>query len=312
MTKDVLRLAALLACMALATSRWGLIGHEVIAHGGVALAAGARITEVELFWFAGGWIRYTLPEPSLPWTVAIMMAGIALEIVVGLGLVLAVRGDSLGRRLVRSVGVGLLIHATWYLAVGTFHGFGDGILLYRHLADGPRVAISIAAGIATCAATFFGARAITAPLAKTMAGSTRQRVVGFAIAALLGGGLHAVLTIGELKLTRDPTYAKVMQPQRERQVAIELAQWERAQAARGEAPDAAAQRAERVRLERKHREFPFVIVLAVATLVAAIAGVLKSRGGCEEPIPNDVLFRAVVVALAAIFTVIVLGDLLPG
>jgi len=312
MTKEVLRLAALLACMALATSRWGLIGHEVVAHGGVALAAGAEITQVKLFWFAGGWIRYTLPEPSLTATVAIMMSGIALEIVVGLGLWFLARGESLGRKLVRSVGIGLLIHATWYLAVGTFHGFGDGLLLYRNLEDGPRVAIAVAAGISTCVATFVGARAITSPLARTISGSTKRRVVGFTIAALLGGGVHAALTIGELKLQRDPTYAKVMQPERDRQVAIELQQWERTQAARGVAPDPAAERAERLRLEREHRGFPFVFVLAGLTLLAAIAGIVKSRGGVEEPVPNAVLFRAVVAALAAIFVVIVLDDLFRG
>jgi len=65
MHKETFRLAALLACVALATSRLGLIGHELVGHGGVALAAGATDLEVQLFWFAGGWIRYQLAESSL-------------------------------------------------------------------------------------------------------------------------------------------------------------------------------------------------------------------------------------------------------
>ena len=39
MRKDVFRLTVLLACAALATSRLGLIGHELIGHGGAATGA---------------------------------------------------------------------------------------------------------------------------------------------------------------------------------------------------------------------------------------------------------------------------------
>src|SRR5688572_9602654 len=86
MHKQVLRLAGFLACVALATSRIGLIAHELVAHGGAALAVGAEIQKVEMFWFAGGWIRYRFDEPSLTAAVIIAMAGIALEVVVGLAL----------------------------------------------------------------------------------------------------------------------------------------------------------------------------------------------------------------------------------
>src|SRR4051794_38248259 len=77
MHKDVLRLAGLLACIALATSRMGLIGHELLGHGGMALALGGHVDQVQLFWFAGGWIRYHLSAPSQGATLAIAMAGIA-------------------------------------------------------------------------------------------------------------------------------------------------------------------------------------------------------------------------------------------
>src|SRR5687767_7376990 len=100
MNKDVLRLAGLLAAVALATSRLGLLVHELLGHGGVAVAAGGEVIEVRLFWFAGGWIRYTLPAHSPAW-LAVWMGGIAIELVIGIALVLAVRGGSLGRLLVR-------------------------------------------------------------------------------------------------------------------------------------------------------------------------------------------------------------------
>ncbi len=311
MSKEVFRLAGLLAAVALATSRIGLIGHELVGHGGVALAAGARITQIELFWFAGGWVRYSLPSPTTAAVLAIMMAGIAFELVVGIALWAGIRGDTLGRRLLRGAGTTLVVHATWYLATGAFHGFGDGLVLYRQLGHA-RVAVAIAAGVVTCAATYLGARALTGPLVRTLPGTPRQRAVGFAIAALLAGGLHAALTIGELKLTRDPTYAKVMQPERDRRIAIELQAWERAQAERGVAPSPDAQRAERVRLQKANETFPFVLVLVLATLAAMIAGIVRTRGGSDQRVSNQLLFRAVVIALASIFAVIVLDDLLDG
>lgn len=311
MTKEVFRLAGLLAAVALATSRIGLIGHELVGHGGVALVAGAEVTEVEMFWFAGGWIRYSLPAPSLASVLAIAFAGIAFELVLGSGLWLFVRGDALGRRLVRGAGIALVVHATWYLATGAFHGFGDGAVFHRWLGDA-RVPVAIAGGIATCAATYAGARALTAPLARTLPGTTRQRAVGFAIAAVLGGGLHAALTISELKLRRDPAYANVMRSERDRRIARDLELWQREQAARGVAPASDAQRVERVRLERKHQPFPFVLVLALATLGALIAGIVRTRGGRDEPVTTGLLVRAVLVAAGSICAVIVLGLLLPG
>lgn len=311
MTKEVFRLAGLLAAVALATSRIGLIGHELLGHGCVALAAGARVTQVELFWFAGGWVRYTLPDPSTATVLAIMMAGIAFELIVGIGLVLAVRGDTLGRRLLRAAGTVLVVHATWYLATGAFNGFGDGRVLYRQLGDA-RVVVAIASGLVTCAATFLGARALTGPLVRTLPGTRRQRAAGFALAALLGGGLHAVLTIGEIKLHPDARYAKVMEPERDRRIALELQAWERTQAERGAAPNPEAERAERVRLQRANETFPFVGVLALASLASLVAGIARTRGGSDERVSNQLLFRAVVIALASIFAVVVLDDLLAG
>lgn len=311
MNREVLRLAGLLACIALATSRIGLIGHELVAHGGMALALGAEVTEVRLFWFAGGWIRYELASPSLAAVLAISMAGIAFELLLGGALWLAVKGDSLGRRLVRGLGIALAVHATWYLAVGAFHGFGDGLVLYRRYSEA-RVPIAIVAGAATCVATYLGARALTAPLARTLPGTPRQRAIGFAIAALLGAGLHAGLTIGELRMRRDSTYARVMKPERERKIAIELQQWQRHQQARGVTPSADAERIERARLENNNPAFPFVPVLAFATVLALLAGIVRSRGGSEEPVPRRLILRTLIVALASICAVIVLDVVFSG
>jgi hypothetical protein len=303
--KDVLRLTTLLAAVALATSRIGLIGHELVGHGGAALAMGARIIDVQMFWFAGGWIRYQLPGATLAVALTIAMAGIALELVVGLALWLAVRGDTLGRRLVRGVGAALVVHATWYLATGAFHGFGDGLVLYRALGDA-RVAVAIAAGIVTCVTAYLAAQRVLGVLTATLRGSGRARVAGVLVAALLAGGLHAALAAGELELRRDPTYAATMAPERDRVIAREMQAWQREQAARGIQLDEANRRAQRARLAKQHETFPFVWLLALATVGSVVIGGVRARKVDDAPIPTRTLARAVSIALAAIAAVIII------
>jgi hypothetical protein len=308
MTKEVLRLAGLLACVALAASRIGLLLHELVAHGGVALACGARIVDVQVYWFAGGWIRYVLPAPSLAATLAISMSGIAIELVAGGAVWLLVRRESLGGRLVRGIGAALVLHATWYLATGAFHGFGDGLVLYRQLGDA-RVPVAVAAGLATCATAFVGTRDFLAPLVRVLPGTRRGRVAGLVIAVVLGGGVHAALTLGELRLRRDATYVEVMQTEADRTIARELAQWQHEQARRGIAPTPQARRQQRTLLAREHEPFPFVPLLAIATLLSVLAGALRVRPGNDERISSTLLFRAAIAAFASTWSVIVIDGL---
>lgn len=309
MHKEALRLATLLAALALATSRIGLIGHELVGHGGMALACGARVLDVQMFWFAGGWIRYQLADPSLPAVLAIAMAGIGLELVVGLALWQLVRGATLGRTLVRGIGAALVVHATWYLATGAFHGFGDGLVLYRALGSA-RVPVAIAAALVTCAAAYLAARNVIGVLTATLPGSPRARVAGLIGAAVLAGGLHAGLAAGELAIRRDATYTATMKPQRERDIARELQQWQRERAARGDMIDEAARRAEQARLAAKHETFPFVWLLAFATVGSVIAGALRARKGVDERIATRLVAVTVAVAFAAICAVILIDALL--
>src|SRR5579884_945516 len=115
MTGATARLSVVLACVALATSRLGLVLHELGGHGGMALALGGSITEVKLFWFAGGWIRYRV-DTGATGLLAIACGGMAIETVLGLALWLGVRGTTLGSRLVRAAGGAVLVHASWYFA----------------------------------------------------------------------------------------------------------------------------------------------------------------------------------------------------
>ncbi len=308
--REVLRLAGLLAAVALATSRLGLLAHELIGHGGTALAVGGQVTAVQLFWFAGGWIRYHFPAP--PGTAALLaiaMGGVAVEVVCGAALWLAVRGDGLGRRLLRAVGAVLVVHATWYFATGAWHGYGDGQLLRQELGT-HRFAVAIAAGAVTCACGFAAARAIVGPLAATL---TRHRLAGLAIAALVAGGLHAGLAAGELHVRHDVTYQQVMQPERERLVERDLSRWAAYERTHGGAVTDADRAAEQARLEREHHEFPFAWLLGACAVLAIGAGAWRSWRGASaaraEPITNRLLARATICAGTAIAAVIAIDAL---
>ena len=289
--RPVARLALLVAFVALATSRLGLVAHELVGHGGMALAVGARILEVRLFWFAGGWIRY-VGAPGLPAVLAISMAGIAVELVAGTVLWLAVRRSSLGARILRGIAAALVLHATWYLATGAFHGFGDGVVLYRVL-GAARVPVAIAAGLVTCSAGYLGAREVLGALAATL---PRHRVAGTIAALAAAGALHAGLAIGELRIRADRTYAQTMAPERERVVT----QWIEAH------PDAPAPVREQAvkKLEAEHTTFPFVWVLAIATAAAVLAGARRAKPSEEAPVPTRLILTWAIAAALAIALVI--------
>ncbi|HUS29031.1 MAG TPA: hypothetical protein VMZ53_10985 [Kofleriaceae bacterium] len=284
----------------------GLIGHELVGHGGMALACGGTIDAVQLFWFAGGWIRYHLSEPSQAATLAIAMAGIALELVVGIVLWFAVRGDTLGKRITRGVGAALVLHAGWYLATGAFHGFGDGLVLYRMLGSW-RTPVALGAGMLTCIAGFAGAREVLGAIAGTL--PARGRIAGTIVALLLAAGVHGALTAGELHLRRDPTYANVMRPERDRVIAKELAQWQTEQQQRGTLVTEEQKRIEQRRLAKVHRSFPFVWLLGAATGIAILLGVRRAKPATDSRITNRLLFITTTIAVASVLAVIVLDAL---
>jgi hypothetical protein len=82
---------------------------------------------------------------------------------------------------VRGVGAALAIHAAWYLAAGTWHGFGDGALLRRELGDA-RIPVALAAGAAAVAMSYAGARAVIGVLAAMVPGARAARIGGTAAA----------------------------------------------------------------------------------------------------------------------------------
>lgn len=305
--RSIAALAALLLAVGLAASRLGLVWHELVGHGGTALAEGGDLLEVQLFWFAGGWIRYRVPDAGVGPYVAIALGGIVVELIAGLALWFAIRRTTLGWRIVRAVGAAFAIHAAWYLAVGTWHGYGDGVLLRRELPFEARLAIALGGGALAVGLGYFGARASFGALLATL---PSHRLAGLAIAAVVAAGIQVGLVAAELQLRRDPTYGQIMQPERERIVARELAQWTEDQARRGAAIDLAARRARARELAEQHRDWPFAYVLGAAVLAAVIAGALRSPRPADAAIPARLLRRTAALAAGSIALVIALDALL--
>lgn len=302
---SVLRLAALVTCVGLATSRLGLVVHELVGHGGATLAVGGEVTAVKLFTFAGGWIRFRTTEGHL----AIALGGLAVETVAGVALFALTRKDSLGARIVRAVGCALVIHASWYLSTGTWHGYGDGLELHRMLGD-DRWLVAVPAAAVTLAAAFLGARTVLPSLAATLPRLPAPRprrwpsVAGTALALVLSGAIQLGAALGEVALRRDAAYSAVMKPERERVIASELRRWEQRQVRSPSAEQREA--AERALAARHRKAFPFAIVLAVLTLAAILAGALTAREAPPGELARGLLVRAAALAAGSIALVIAL------
>ena len=299
---DTMRLAGLLLAVALATSRLGLLAHELVGHGGTALAVGGQVTDVQLFWFAGGWIRYHFAAPpSTAALLAISMGGVAIEAIAGVLLWTLVRGDGLGRRLIRGVGAALVVHATWYFATGAWHGYGDGQLLH-HLLGSARYPVAIFAGLITCGCAFAGARAIVGPLAGTQ---HAHRLAGLAIAAILAGGIHAGLAIAEIRIRGDVTYKEIMAPERERVVERDLEKWAAYERAHGGEVTDAKRAQQQHQLEQLHRDFPFAWLLGICVAIALLVGARRSFSSIRAfSIDRRLLARAATCAGIAVAAVI--------
>ncbi|HEU0031384.1 MAG TPA: hypothetical protein VFQ53_12175 [Kofleriaceae bacterium] len=295
----VLRLTALFVGLGLATSRIGLVLHELVGHGGMALAVGGEVGEARLFWFAGGWIRYTLDEPGPAALLLVNLGGILVELAVGTALVIALaRRRSLAATLVRGIAAALIVHAGWYFATGTWHGYGDGMLVYHQL-GAARYPVAVVVGAAICALAYATTIRVLVPLAQALPGSRRARLAGIAAAIALAGGLQIGLALGEIAVRGDTLYGAIMKPERERVIARELAAWQREQAARGIVVDDAAREALRKKLARQHREPPFLPILGAAlglSVALALWRGTKRGQAHDDNITRGPSARAVAIA----------------
>jgi len=303
----VARLTCILAGVGLVTTRLGLIAHELIGHGVTAIVLGGEVLTARLHYFGGGWIRYDTPEDfSIPERLAVSLGGIAFELVVGMGMWIALaRRTSLVGKIMRAVGAALAFHGLWYLAVGTYHGFGDGRLLRWLTGDGHYV-IAIAAGAAMCTLGFFAARAILQPLAATL---PSRRVGGMILAVVIASGIQGGLMFGELALRPDPDYGGIMLTEKKRVVQRDLADWEQQQRERGVAIDEEARRARERDLAEQHRELPFIWILGVCAALAIAAGWWRARDEKGESIRPRLLYTVGAMTVGSVALVIAIDAL---
>jgi len=301
-TRAVLRLTALLVCAGLATSRIGLVVHELVGHGATTVAVGGTVTDVQLFYFAGGWIRFRTTGGEL----AIAMGGIVVEAVIGVAMILAfARREQLAGRIGRAIGCALIIHASWYLATGTWHGYGDGVQLH-HLLGETRWLVAIPAALVACLAAYAGARIVLGALAATIPGGRGARIAGTVVAMVLAAGIQLGAALGEVALRRDATYGATMRAERDRAISRELAQWAEAQRRQGATPSDE----DRTRMQRevagRHRTFPFAYVLGALVVVSIGLGAGRSRSPLGGAVPARVLAFAATIAGGSIALVIAL------
>lgn len=299
----VLRLLGLCFAAGLAASRLGLLVHELLGHGGFAIAQGGEINAMKLFWFAGGWINYSIDDPTPAGAMLASMGGLVVEVVLGgalwIGLARADRrataggGTRLGLRIVRGAGAAIVAHAGWYFATGTWHGFGDGLPTYRALGDA-RYPIAIAAGLITCVVAFACARLVFGAFVAVVPGTVRARIIGVAVAGVTAGLLLGLPVAIELSVRSDTRYGAVLKREGERLAERELAAWQREMQRRG-AVDQGARDAEARRLAAQHREPPFLPVLAILIAVAIGIG-----GWRKQPAPGAASTTRQLIIAAAI------------
>ncbi|MGE0548891.1 MAG: hypothetical protein AB7O24_17675 [Kofleriaceae bacterium] len=271
---SILRLTALALAVGFTATRIGVVLHELLGHGAAAVGVGGEVTAVRLFWFAGGWVSYR--EVPADDGLIVTLAGIAVELVLGLGLWIGLRNRaSLASGIVRTMGAGLILHGCWYLATGTWHGYGDGWMVHRELAD-QRWMVAIPAGVTCCWFAFAGAQRMFGPLAATVSGSRRVRVAGTLAAVVMGGAVHVAAAHTEMIVRSDAVYARVGRSEQERAVDRELAQWLADQRQRGMEPSASVRAETEAAIERRHRPFPFARLLLLASVLAAVVGVIRS------------------------------------
>ena len=294
------KLTGVLTGVGLATTRIGLLAHELVGHGGTVIAVGGRVTDVQLFWFAGGWVRYVLGAPGQG-ALAVALGGIALEAMVGSVMWWTyARREGLGARITCGIGAALIIHAFWYLATGTWHGYGDGVELHRALGDATWL-VALPAAAIVCAAAYAGARGVLGVLAATL---PERRIAGTLVAVAIAGGLQLGAAVGEVTLRRDATYTQTMRPERERLIALELARWAELQRRHGRAPSAEERAKAEQAFADAHRTFPFAWLLGALTLAAIVAGAIRARPSVPAPVTRRLLVVTSTIAGASIVAVI--------
>lgn len=277
------RLTALVAGVALLTSRVMLLLHEFGGHAAPATLFGGRVTGWYLFLFAGGRVSYRIGELSTARRLVVTLGGIAVECVAS-ALAFAVarrwRARETAAFCATAVGTVLLAHAGIYLARGAHYGFGDGAFLAQRL-GAARVLPVVAAGTVAVVAAVAGGRQLARFAAAFFTGSPRRATAAVLLVFAAAGLVHGALALTEIRYFPDPAWVRVMESASlvaaRDEVARRLAEARR----RGETLPSAEEQAQLVvALERERRPWPLDPVLLLAVVAGLVVGV--TRGARER------------------------------
>ncbi len=284
-------LTLVLLIIGLLTSRVTLVLHEFVGHAGTAALFGSRIARYHLFLFAGGYVDVARDAPySVAEHLAIYLGGLALELAIGVALLAwarRLRAGSLARLALVGFGAINLVHAGFYFAAGTFHGYGDGWMLH-HLLGSSRTWIVLPVCAALLPLTYLLARTIAASLRSWMPDrSPRTCAALIAGAMVIAASGHAALAFGELAISPSAVYGSTMRHESERKVRRDVSAYARTlQRTRGIAPTADQLARARKAARRRHKQFPLQWVLAVLLAAAAGMGIWRAPHGAAATAPG--------------------------
>jgi hypothetical protein len=272
------RIVALVAAVALLTSRVMLLVHEFGGHGAPAVAFGGRITGFYLFLFAGGRVSYEMGGPLATGPRLIIgLGGIALELALGtLAFVIArwLRARHVMSFCFLCVGTMVVGHAAIYLARGVHYGYGDGAFVAR-LLGATRWTVVAAASAIAMAVAFFGGRRLAELPAAVLAGTPRRVAALTLLAFVCAGAVHGALAFAEIRWFPDPVYVKVMENASAASARVELGRRLEEAQRRGEvAPSSEERERMLAALERERRPWPLDPLLGASVLAALAAGVV--------------------------------------
>jgi hypothetical protein len=246
------------------------------------------------------------------------MGGIIVEAVIGLAMWFGLaRADArttaagetnIAIRIARAIGAAAMLHAAWYFATGTWHGYGDGIPTHHAFGEW-RYPAAIAGGLVAAVAGFAGGWVAAGAFAAVVPGDRRRRIAGTVIAIATALVMLGGLAVAEFQLRSDTKYGAIMERTGDRKAARELAAWQREQKKRGVVIDAAAREAEAKRLRERNAEPPFAIPLGVVLFAASVLGAVRSRGAEGARITRRQLVIASVIGFGSLAAVIALDVL---
>jgi len=282
----VIKLSLFFFFLLFLAGRIGLFLHEF---GGHALAwrlMGGELSGFRLFLFGGGRVQYShtdsLPDLSVIQELTVQLSGIAVELVVGIILlILAIfwsTSRSVRALLVSATGV-LMVHALFYLTVGTYYGSGDGQLLFSLLQGGLRQAFLILTFGMTLAAAFLISYQFS-PVVKSWLenDASKQRRSLTILCACIAVLFHAMLTMGERIVVNDTVYASVKATENERLKKAALSKYIADYMEKyGAQPDNEQMQNLKKELKKKYWQFPLDIFLGIGLVIASLFGYFKSK-----------------------------------